>query len=78
MRYKIWSVQFYRANMLLNKYGEALAPFSPQVHDAKEDGFEVTIELNSLEDLHALIKAVDHEIVMYLDNKITIYDDWLE
>lgn len=78
MRYTIWSAQFCRANMLMGKYGEALAPFSPQIHDAKEDGLKVTIELNSLEDLHALIKAVAHEIVIYPDNEITIYDDWLE
>jgi hypothetical protein len=78
MRYKIWSAHFYRAESLLKKYGEDLAPFSPQIHDAKEDGLKVTIELNSLEDLRALIKAVAHEIVMYPDNEITIYDDWLE
>lgn len=79
MRYKIWSVQFYRANMLLNKYGDALAPFSPQVHEATADEFEtVSIELYSLEELNALIEAVHHDIVIDSGNKITIYDDWLE
>lgn len=74
MRYKIWSPQFFRIDYLMEKYGEALAPFSPQIDDTEG----VTIELSSLEDLNALIKAVGNDIVIDSDNVITIYDDWLE
>lgn len=75
MRYKIWSPQFFRIDSLMEKYGEALAPFSPQIDDTEG----VTIELSSLEDLTALIKAVGNDIVIDSDNTtITIYDDWLE
>lgn len=74
MRYNIWSPQFFRIDSLMGKYGEVLAPFSPQINDTEG----VTIELNSLEDLSALIKAVGNDIVIDYDNTITIYDDWLE
>lgn len=74
MRYRIRSPQFYRTGLLMEKYGEALAPFSPQIDDTKV----VTIELNSLENLNALIRAVDNDIVIDSANAITIYDYWLE
>lgn len=74
MRYKIWSPQFFRIDSLMEKYGEDLAPFSPQIDDTEG----VTIELSSLEDLNALIRAVDNDIVIDSDNAITIYDYWLE
>ena len=74
MRYRIRSPQFYLTGLLMEKYGEALAPFSPQIDDTKV----VMIELNSLEDLNALIRAVDNDIVIDSDNAITIYDYWLE
>ena len=74
MRYRIWSPQFFRIDSFMNKYGEALAPFSPQISGVEG----VTIELNSLEELNALIEAVGNDIVIDSDNTITIYDDWLE
>lgn len=42
-----------------------------------EDG-EWVIDLTSLEELLALRDHLDEDLVLYLGNKITIYDDYLE
>ncbi len=54
-------------------------PCSQAVYEGK-DKYDVniwTIEINSLADLHALMNEVG-KIVIYPENEIQIYDDYIE
>ena len=88
MKCIIRSIQYWTIESFIDEYGRNIldAGFTlGRLEEDEEHGAEILIELNSMEDLKKLAKAVDNNIIFnsrYFKNDIystlIIYDDYAE
>lgn len=77
MLFKITKASYYTNEWSFNeRFKEENKPSDKAVFDAETK--EWVVEINTLEDLLSLRNEVNEELVIGLNDRITVYDDFIE
>ena len=80
MKFRIEKASYYTTEWEFNKrFNKESKPCRNTVLEKDDYGIKSwTVEIDSLEDLMALRKEVNEELIIGLNGVITIYDDFIE